>query len=111
MAFLLTLNNIYDYKEYKEKAEKENRQVYPWGLYVQVAETLIQAMSIYPDKTPDDAYYQLINDLGNKMYTPDFLSAPPQFKNTDFMENSENQNLLPLSELRNCGTCGGGEVR
>ena len=108
--FVLTLDNIYDYAEYKAKALAAGREVYSWGLYVQIVETLLKGMETYPEMEPMEAYYKFISENGNMMYVPDRIAAPAQFREVNYVKGSPA--VMPVNNTKApCGGCGGGQVR
>lgn len=85
---LLKLKNIYDYAEYRLSCENPC----DWIVYVQIAQTLLDAIAKYPELDADEAYLKIIKDNGNSMHVHKPIISPD----------------YPVS---NCSGCGGGTVK
>lgn len=93
----LSLNNIYDYKEFCDTSSAEGVELISWVNYATMVQTLQEGLKHYPELAPRDAYLQAIADNNNTL-----------------VFDRANANDLPetdTSQETKTGCCGGGEVR
>lgn len=67
---ILSLKNPFDYSEYTLACIGTDVNVVSIGSYAQVVGMLKVAMVQYPDKTPEDAYLQFIQDMNTVANMP-----------------------------------------